>query len=91
MGAGSRGCSCFSRQGSVIAIIFIIPWLCLLPILGMMSFQEGGIGIQVRGQLSGILPTEVSLSCLPLLHGPVTLTFDYRLDPSPMVTWLTCC
>lgn len=56
VGAGSKGCSCFSRQGSVIAIIFIIPWLCLLPILGMTSLQEGGIGIQVRGQLSGILP-----------------------------------
>lgn len=26
--------SCFSRQGSVIAIIFIIPWLCLLLCLG---------------------------------------------------------
>lgn len=49
VGSGSGGCSCFSRQGSAIAIIFIIPWLCLLPILGMMSFWEGVIGTQVGG------------------------------------------
>lgn len=45
----------FSRLGSVTAIIFIIPWLCLLPILGMTSFREGGTGTP-GGDNSGIQP-----------------------------------
>lgn len=49
VGSGGGGCSYFSRQGSVIAIIFIIPWLCLLPVLGRTWFCGGGDGDSCRG------------------------------------------
>lgn len=79
----------FSRLGSVTAIIFIIPWLCLLPVLGMTLFREGGIGTP-GGDNSGIQPCWFpSAPRLPLLHAAVTSTCSCGRPPSPEVTLLT--
>lgn len=75
----------FSRWGPVTSIIFIIPWLCLLPVLGMTSFREWGVGTQV-GDDSWDPPPLWFPSAPPLLHAAVTSTLWLWFAPRPELT-----